>query len=104
VSLIDRLVDRHVRKPARDAVRRAMTRWCPECQKDMPFGHTCVIKTDFKRRKRQAERPARRRSQAKGTSAARPHHDYRTCADQDCQRTACVAYREGMANCPLTHR
>ena len=28
---------------------------------------------------------------------ARPAHDYRRCRDRDCERTACTAYRDGIA-------
>lgn len=28
----------------------------------------------------------------------RPRHDYRTCRDHDCERVACEAYREGVAD------
>ena len=30
--------------------------------------------------------------------AGRPAHDYRNCRDHDCQRAACEAYREGVAD------
>jgi hypothetical protein len=102
VGVVDRWVTRHVRKPARDAVRRASSHWCPECQRRADPFHVCVTKTDFKQRRRQAERVTRRRSRAKGTTQ-RQAHDYRSCADRRCQRTACIAYREGQAACPLEH-
>jgi hypothetical protein len=105
LGIIDRLVDQHVRKPARDAVRRAMTQWCPECQKHMPFGHTCVIRTDFKSRRRQAERRTTRRTAGKAAPRARERraHPYETCSDQGCTRPVCVAFKAGMAACPLEH-
>jgi ribosomal protein L4 len=41
-------------------------------------------------RAKAARRPARR--------PGRPAHDYRNCRDHDCQRVACEAYREGVAD------
>jgi hypothetical protein len=36
--------------------------------------------------------------------APRPDlHPYDMCADDDCQRKACVAYRHGVEDCPLPH-
>lgn len=40
------------------------------------------------RKARAARKPARR--------SARPAHSYQTCRDQDCQRIACEAYRQGL--------
>ena len=107
MSIIEHLIERHVRQPVREAVRGAMSRWCSGCQKKMPLVHTCEIKTDFKSRRRQADRrPARRRTRAKGKkTASKPaeRHDYRACDDQDCQRRLCIVYREGQQDCPLPH-
>ena len=35
------LIRRNVKQPARRAMRRAVERWCPECQKNVPLFHTC---------------------------------------------------------------
>lgn len=53
--------------------------------------------------RRRAAAAARRKTPAKRTGPAKPAHDYRTCRDPECRRHACVAYREGMADCPLEH-
>lgn len=92
---IGRLVRRKVRNPARAAGRRAVASWCPECQKRQPPFHVCMIKTDFKRRTKDARRPRSQGHQA---------HDYRTCRDHDCKRPACAAFREGQAACSRPHQ
>ena len=100
---VRRLVRRKVRNPARAAGRRAVARWCPECQKTMPPFHVCVIRADFGRRAKDARRSRAR----KGAAAARKErraHDYSTCRDPDCRRRACAAFREGQASCPLSHQ
>lgn len=108
-----KLIRQKIRQPARAAIRGAAERWCPNCQKRVQPFHTCVIKTDFRKRRTQAERrtrAAKRRTAktTKGTSAARPRerhqaHPYQTCHDPACQRRACVAFKEGMSACPLPH-
>ena len=52
------------------------------------------------RRAREDEGRRRRRAkeQAPGGRAARDKHDYRNCRDHDCERQACEAYREGVAD------
>ena len=87
-------------------------------------------KSDFRKRKDEAKRAAKReaarerrkdaadrrkvaaakrreRAKAKrsapGKRSGRPAHDYRTCRDGDCQRHACRAYVEGVADCPRDH-
>ena len=32
-----------------------------------------------------------------------PQHDYATCTDKDCTRHPCLAYRQGLEDCPLPH-
>lgn len=110
----------------RDVMKTGRT--CGTCGRRYanPFTHTCTVKTDYKKRKRQqvrkaatAERrkrrkaaAARRKAAAKARkSAARtrprrprpPAHDYRTCRDQECERYGCRAYRQGIEDCPLSH-
>lgn len=106
------LIKRHVRKqirkritrPAKARVKRATLHWCAECQKNVPLFHTCVIKTDFKRRKARAKTRSRRNAKSKSTPRQRrDSHPYQSCTDQDCPRQACTAYREGMASCNRAH-
>lgn len=61
-----------------------------------------------RRRQAAAERRARdkARKQAAKTRKPRsrqPQHDYATCPDKDCQRHPCLAYRQGIEDCPLPH-
>ena len=115
---VRRLVRQKIRKPARAAVKRAAERWCPECQKRVEPFHLCAPKSDFRQRKAAAVRrekaerrrqrrreAAARRKAARGKSAPgeRRSHPYQTCTDESCQRPLCVAFREGMAACPLVH-
>jgi hypothetical protein len=54
---------------------------------------------DARRARRGKERAAVRARTAKAAPASRPRrpaHPYRTCRDGDCQRPACLAYREGI--------
>lgn len=62
------------------------------------------------RRKKAADRrkaaAADRRAKARSRPAAKPRaqqHDYRMCNDDDCRRTACQAFRDGIEACPLEH-
>jgi hypothetical protein len=124
MNFVERLIDRKIRKPARAAVRRAVTRWCPECQKQAELFHTCEIKTDFRSRRRTAERRTRtvqRRQSARDAAGRRKErlnerrkltaadrragraHPYQECTDRGCRRPQCLAYKEGIANCPLEH-
>ncbi len=59
---------------------------CSQCGKPLgnPLTHTCIVKTDFRERQAAAKK-----------KAARPVHRYEACTDEDCQRTACLAYRQG---------
>ena len=106
---------------------------CTDCGKQRGFVHACRPKSDFKARKRKQatserqrkrkatrERQAARRRQAAAERRARekarkdaarkcrprprqPQHDYATCTDRDCTRHPCVAYRQGLEDCPLPH-
>ena len=89
---------------------------CPRCKKPIanPVTHICKTRTSFKRkaaaakksraqdRRRQAASIAKVK-RARATGPAKAKHDYRTCKDADCARVACVAYRDGLADCPLDH-
>jgi hypothetical protein len=119
---VRRVVRRRLRNPARAAVKRAATHWCPECQKRVEPFHLCAPKSDFRQRLRQADRragterrrqrkreTAARRKAAKGKSAPRAprerrSHQYQACTDEGCQRPLCVAFKAGMAACPLPHQ
>ena len=61
-----------------------------------------------RRRQAAAERRARekaRRAAAKTRKPRprQPQHDYATCTDKDCTRHPCLAYRQGLEDCPLPH-
>jgi hypothetical protein len=67
---------------------------CGRCHKRYrnPLGHVCTVKTDYKRRTKQAAKDA-----AAAKRKARPQHPPPSaCPDTDCQRAACVAYKEGV--------
>src|SRR6266705_1098408 len=55
---------------------------------------------EARRARRAREDAARRGRRAKETSRAKTSraHDYRNCRDHDCERAACEAYREGIAD------
>ncbi|MGH3205692.1 MAG: hypothetical protein ACRDP5_27110 [Streptosporangiaceae bacterium] len=81
---------------------------CPKCRKTItnPLAHDCRPKTGYKRRRRAAQTQEAKDKRAQAASTARvkrsrqrgpakPKHDYTTCRDDDCHRTACVAFRTG---------
>lgn len=105
-----------VRRPngrTRVKAPRVMLVSCPDCGKPYanPLTHTCASRPgDFKRRKAAAERRERKRKadqlrerrreeqarrRAQGGPVPSQRHMPQTCRDQDCRRTACVAYRQG---------
>jgi len=49
-----------------------------------PLAHVCKPKSDFKRRKSEAAKPGRAQK-----------HDYQACADKDCPKPLCVAFKTG---------
>jgi len=73
-----------------------------------------------KRRERRKAATARRReAKRKRTAAAKarkaaaktrsprprpPAHDYQTCRDPECEKYGCLAYRQGVEDCPLPHQ
>ena len=120
-----------VKRAARKQARRASVK-CKACGKRYvnPLTHVCAPKSDFRSRRSAADRAAKReaarerrkaaadrrkaaaaerrkRARAKRSAgrrpSARPGHDYRLCRDGDCTRTACRAYQEGIADCPIEH-
>jgi hypothetical protein len=141
-GLFHTCVTRIGRRPGRTRVR--LTATCSKCGKRMgsPLRHVCATKTDFRKRKAKAKRDAataKRREKRKAAAArkrarvaerrkaaaarrrkgrqapAKPRHDYQTCREDDCQRQACQAwregrkegfgegYQEGILNCPRWH-
>lgn len=132
VKLIDLSKPAQKKPKLKTRVRRRAQRSasvkCGTCGKRYtnPLTHTCTVKTDFRkraaaeqRRQKREQAKARRKAAAdrrKAAAAARrqktgsaapkqraPQHDYRTCNDEDCRRTACLAFREGIEACPLEH-
>lgn len=103
------------RRPGRTRIRPRMTVECPRCKRRIgnPITHVCKTRTNFKRkaaaakknraqdRRRQAASLAKVKRARSGLAGQR--HDYRTCRDEHCGRAACVAYRDGLADCPLEH-
>jgi len=122
--IVARPVKRKVRRRVRRTVRRVAVS-CPTCKKRYtnPLTHTCIVKTDFKKRRRQAiakdraEKKRRRRQdaaqrrreakqrRAKAARAKRktavkkkrraPAHDPRTCDEPDCTRYGCRTWKDG---------
>jgi hypothetical protein len=99
---------------------------CPRCKKPQgnPLTHTCHPRSDFKRRKVAHDKQQR----ATGRKTSKQPHDYQACADDDCPRPVCVAFKtgyqtgsrdgydqgwqqgydrghaDGIARCPRTHQ
>ncbi len=67
---------------------------CPRCKKPQgnPLTHTCRPTSDFKRRKATYERQQRAKARKK---RQKQDHDYQACADNDCPRPLCVAFKTG---------
>ena len=64
---------------------------CPTCKKTVgnPLTHVCKPRSDFKKRKRQADQAARPKKKP------REQHDYQLCKDDTCPRPLCVAFKAG---------
>ncbi len=123
---------RRRRRPTRP--QNPVTWECPSCRKPRGLRHTCAPKSDFKKRRRRqataerrkkrkavrarqaerrrqaaAERRARERARkAKAKTRTRrpgpPAHRFDACYDPDCERYPCVAYKQGVDDCPRTHQ
>jgi hypothetical protein len=121
------------RRKTRTKLQLRVTATCTDCGKQRGIRHSCAPKSDFKARKRkqattgrrlrrravrerqsarrkQAAAERRARERARKTAAAtrkprprQPQHDYATCTDKDCMRHPCLAYRQGIEDCPLPH-
>jgi flagellar biosynthesis/type III secretory pathway protein FliH len=100
---------------------------CLRCKKPQgnPLTHTCQPKSDFKRRKARYAKQQQARTRKTRQKEA---HDYQACADKDCPRPLCAAFKtgystgsadgyeqgwrqghdrgfaEGIAACPLPHQ
>ena len=64
----------------------------PQALPGQPLAHVCAPRSDFRRRKTAHEKQQRDRARKKRHQEAR---DYTACADNDCKRTLCVAYKTG---------
>jgi hypothetical protein len=66
----------------------SVTTRCPKCRRSYtnPLTHVCTVKTDFRRRLAASR---------KKPAARKAAHRYESCRDRDCERLACVAYRDG---------
>lgn len=132
-GIIHTCVVRGGRKVRRHRPQSPVTWVCGTCGRQRGLSHTCRQRSDFRARRRKqataerqrkrkavrqrqaarrrqaaAERRARARArkQAARTSRPRPprpQHDYATCTDRDCSRHPCLAYRQGIEDCPLPH-
>lgn len=69
---------------------------CPTCRKPQgnPLTHTCHPRSDFKRRKAAYDKAQRAKARKK---RRKNDHDYQACADDDCPRSLCVAFKTGYA-------
>lgn len=80
-------------------VKPRVTVDCPRCGKPVtnPLAHVCKIPSDFRKRlaEHKKQQAAARRRKAR---AEAPKHDYHSCRDDNCQRRACTAYREGFVD------
>jgi len=121
-GLLHTCVTRIGRRRGRTRIRLRAT--CGRCGKRTgnPLRHVCTTRTDFRRRRSAARRAGqrakrkaaaqRRRERARARRKAprpapKPRHDYQACRDMDCQRQACLAWREGveagLEACPRVH-
>ena len=67
---------------------------CPKCKKPQgnPLTHTCHPRSDFKRRQSAYAKAERAKARKKRQKTS---HDYQACADNDCPRPLCVAFKTG---------
>jgi hypothetical protein len=106
------------RRSGRARLRPQVTRTCGRCGKPAgnPLRHRCVTRSDFRRRlardrrqkeaarkKRAKAAAAAKRKAARAARPAKPKHEYRGCYEPDCPRAVCIAYRDGIRDCPLPH-
>lgn len=98
-----RAVRQKITRPARKRIGRLTSRECSTCHKrySNPFTHTCVVKTDYKRRVRKARRDAKtaarraaRKAAAERRKAARKAAAARRKAKAAERKAARLAARE----------
>jgi len=67
---------------------------CGKCKKPLgnPLTHVCHPKSDFKKRKSRAAKAERAEARKKRQAEK---HDYQACADKECPRSLCVAFKTG---------
>jgi hypothetical protein len=68
---------------------------CSRCRRPYegnPLAHVCSPRSDFTRRKAAYEKDQRARARKKRQQQA---HDYTACADAECKRALCVAFKTG---------
>jgi flagellar biosynthesis/type III secretory pathway protein FliH len=67
---------------------------CEKCKKPVgnPLTHVCAPRSDFKARKAKHDKEQRAKARKKRQQQA---HDYTACADNECKRALCVAYKTG---------
>ncbi len=67
---------------------------CEKCKKPVsnPLTHVCAPKSDFRARKAKHDTEQRAKARKK---RQQERHDYTACADNDCKRPMCVAYKTG---------
>jgi hypothetical protein len=67
---------------------------CENCNRPVgnPLTHVCAPRSDFKRRRRAAEKHEKYQARANRKSEK---HEYQNCKDDDCKRSACAAYKTG---------
>ena len=103
MGLIKRAVKRKIRQKIRTPVKRKIRQQarrvsftCPRCGKRYVnrFAHTCVIKTDFKKRKRAAEARAKRAAAAAKRKAQRERAAQRRREAASRRRAAATARRQ----------
>ena len=122
------------RRKTRTKLQPRVTVTCTTCGKKRGIAHVCAPKSDFRARRRKqataerqrkrkavrARQAARRKEAAAGRrarakarkTAARtrprrpgpPAHRFDACYDPDCERYPCVAYKQGIDDCPRTHQ
>lgn len=89
-------------RSGRAALRRATPKLtldfgkCETCNRPVgnPFTHVCAPRSDFKRRRRAAAKREKDQARARASRKANKH-EYQNCKDDDCKRSACLAYKTG---------
>jgi len=98
-------LDRKARQPKRSTLTgpRIQLFACEDCGQPAGPGHSCVKRTDFRKRKRdhakaEADREKKEAAERRKAAAAkkrRQRHDPDDCEDEDCPAYGCVQFRKG---------